>query len=374
MQDASIVAPYNGKSIATEGFVAYGKLFNNGGEVKQTKGSDDKYYPAVNFVSASKVAGSDGVDLSLIRLAAVPTTLYSATEPTPIELQVVDISIPDSLAAAFTSEVVKLEFTVTPEKDATPVNVSTNITITKPSVGSWYYLTDDVVRQTYVFDKRIVANNVDNFETYYGHAINEATLDFATSDFVKLSVTTMGTGADSNQVASSYVQVDAGEVLDTTNNIKNITLYDSNGKVVKAIFSSASLKIMNNLREQVKLGEEFATAMGTGKMSVTLTGDCYYNSQELFEKHMANQSLSAVIELRNESDEGRMIIHLPNLNLAPVTANAGGENQDFKQSITLNALEGLSCFNDNTGVLSTKNTGTQSIVKTCLIAMYRVDF
>lgn len=214
------------------------------------------------------------------------------------------------------------------------------------------YLIDGTTLKPWIVEKYELSSNSDGYShyigQYFGTCINEMTLDFADGDFVKASVTTLSTSYDyykpnaptssdrqNSDIASDYRDATQDSLLDTTNSIKSIVLKDANGDVIPAVFSTASLKISNNLREQAALGSQFMAGVGVGKVNATLTGEIYFYDNTLLEKHLANEKVSAVIEL-NDSNEA-VVITLPRLAISAPSNNAQGENQDYKTSLTFTA-------------------------------------
>lgn len=195
------------------------------------------------------------------------------------------------------------------------------------------------------------------FNQFFGTCINELSLEFADGDFVKASVTTMSTDFNlsrnssnasgdnfTGSLASAYVVEPVVDLLDTTDSVKQIVLKDENGEVIPAVFSTASLKLTNNLREQAALGYEYMAGVGAGKVNVTLSGDIYFYNNDIFKKHLDNGRVSAHITLTGESET--LEITLPKLAISAPSNNAQGENQDYKTSVTFNAEAGIAELNN----------------------------
>lgn len=205
------------------------------------------------------------------------------------------------------------------------------------------------------------------FSQFFGTCVNELSFEFGGADFVKVSATTMSTDFNlnssststssddySDSLAEAYVDVTQDSLLDTTNSIKSIKLLDVDGNQIQAVFTTASLKISNNLREQAALGYEYMAGIGAGKVNVTLTGEIYFFNNEIFRKHLENEKISAIVELEDENEVLQII--LPKLTVAAPTNNSQGENQDYKTSLSFNAEEGLADLGDG-------------LTKECVIAM-----
>lgn len=205
------------------------------------------------------------------------------------------------------------------------------------------------------------------FNQFFGTCVNELSFEFGGADFVKVSATTMSTDFNlnssstntssddySDSLAEAYVDVTQDSLLDTTNSIKSIKLLDVDGNQIQAVFTTASLKISNNLREQAALGYEYMAGIGAGKVNVTLTGEIYFFNNEIFRKHLENEKISAIVELEDENEVLQII--LPKLTVAAPTNNSQGENQDYKTSLSFNAEEGLADLGDG-------------LTKECVIAM-----
>lgn len=215
------------------------------------------------------------------------------------------------------------------------------------------YLIDSDLKKYVVFEKRI-KNTIDGvkknfFERYFGSLINETSIEIGGSDLVTMSVNTMSVfgdlesaDADSDEdaggMATEYLAPEDYEIADASNNVKKATLKDDQGTELEVVFSDLSISITNNVREQSAVGSEFAAGMGMGKVAVQVSGTIYYYDDSVLKAHLANGSLNAEITI--ETKEGSYVMILPKAKAEAPNANAGGENQDYTQSLTLNGEEG----------------------------------
>lgn len=274
------------------------------------------------------------------KVGSTVSTVYPATNLTSATINLPSLTV-DGLATRLSLTLKK--GTVVHDVVEVPLIVSTQLN---------KYLIDGTTLKPWIVEKYELSGNSDGYShyigQYFGTCINEMTLDFADGDFVKASVTTLSTSYDyykpnaptssdrqNSDIASDYRDATQDSLLDTTNSIKSIVLKDANGDVIPAVFSTASLKISNNLREQAALGSQFMAGVGVGKVNATLTGEIYFYDNTLLEKHLANEKVSAVIEL-NDSNEA-VVITLPRLAISAPSNNAQGENQDYKTSLTFTA-------------------------------------
>lgn len=215
------------------------------------------------------------------------------------------------------------------------------------------FIVDGETKQYLLVEKRV--RNVVNgtltnfFERYYGNLVNEVSVEMGGSNLVTMSANTMAVfgdttraPADSNSDAgglvSDYVKPEDYEIADASNNIKKVTLFDANGDVLPVTFSTVTLTITNNVREQEAVGSEFAGGMGMGKVNAKVSGTIYYYDDSILDAHLRNKYVSAEIVL--ETIEGSLTITLPMAKAEAPNANAGGENQDYTQNLTLNAEAG----------------------------------
>lgn len=193
------------------------------------------------------------------------------------------------------------------------------------------------------------------FERYYGNLVNEMTIEIPASGLVTMSVNTMAAFADSTSadassdedaggLASDYVAPEPYEMADGANNIKGITIKDSEGNPIEVTYSTLSLTISNNVREQPGVGHEFAAGMAMGKVNASLSGTIYFFDDTVLKAHMGNKKMSAEIQLTTE--EGAFTIHLPVLKAEAPGGNSQGENQDYTQSLNLTAEEGEVSLNE----------------------------
>lgn len=188
-----------------------------------------------------------------------------------------------------------------------------------------------------------------SLEQYWGTMVNDGTLEFGDGELITLALNTISAnatygeeaqGADGmgGSVTTEKTAPEAYEIADSSNNLKNIVLKDEMGTPLELVFSTASLQIENNVREQPGLGHVFAAGIGRGKVGATLSGDIYYYDQTALKMHMENKKMSAEITI--ETAQGTFAISLPSLSVQSPSANAGGENQDYTSSVTLTAQEG----------------------------------
>jgi len=219
------------------------------------------------------------------------------------------------------------------------------------SAGS--FITDSDLKRFMVFEKTTKGGPeaTDNLyhERYYGTMINDFTMEFGDGELITLALNTISTFADyasavagANGLGGSIATTKAVpadyEVADSSNNLKNLIIKDSQGTPLEMTFSDASLQVQNNVREQPGLGHEFAAGVGVGKVGVSLSGEIYYFDQTVLDAHMTNKRLSG--ELTLDTVDGTYTVYLPNLVAQSPSNSADGENQDYKTSITLTAEKG----------------------------------
>lgn len=187
-------------------------------------------------------------------------------------------------------------------------------------------------------------------EKFFGTLVNDITLEFGDGELVTMAVNTMSSFADYNEALQGVDGLGGSmatvktvpsdyEIADSSNNLDSLVLLDENDVPLEMTFSTASLQIENNVREQPGLGHVFAAGMGMGKVAASLSGDVYYYDQTVLDTHMNNRRMKgrAVVETR----EGKFEFFFPNMVAQSPTSNAGGENQDYTTSLTLSAEEGI---------------------------------
>lgn len=215
------------------------------------------------------------------------------------------------------------------------------------------YITDGEIKNYFVVEKRI-RNVIDGtltnfFERYYGNLANETTIEIGGSNLVTMSVNTMAVFGDianspadvdvnAGGLATTYATPDDYEIADASNNVKNAVLKSAEGDILPVVFSTLTISISNNVREQEAVGSEFAGGMGMGKVNAQVSGTIYYYDDSILDAHLRNKYVSA--EITVETNEGEYTFILPNAKAEAPNANAGGENQDYTQTLTLNGEAG----------------------------------
>lgn len=234
---------------------------------------------------------------------------------------------------------------------ATLMNVWKEITPGTPADGT--YLLDGEIKTYLAVEKTarqgLLATDRLDHERYYGTAVNEATIEFADGELITLALTTISAFADyasanaganglGGSIASAKTAPAEYEIADSSNNLKQIELFNDQGQLMEVTFSDASLQLQNNVREQSGLSHEFAAGIGVGKVAATLSGEIYYFDQTMLDAHMKNKRMKCVMTISTE--EGTFKITLPNLMAQTPSNNAEGENEDYKTSVTFTAEEG----------------------------------
>lgn len=243
---------------------------------------------------------------------------------------------------------------------------------------------DSDLKQYLAFEKTIRpsagATEKQSHEKFFGTLVNDVTLEFGDGELITMAVNTMSAFADYNEAVqgvdglggSMAVQKIAPgdyEIADASNNLDSLTLLDENNAPLEMTFSTASLQIENNVREQPGLGHVFAAGMGMGKVAASLSGEVYYYDQTVLDTHMRNKRMKgqAVIETR----EGKFEFFFPNMVAQSPTSNAGGENQDYTTSLTLTAEEGV--HDGVTCTMFVKFTPTVLLIREIAISTFAVD-
>lgn len=220
-------------------------------------------------------------------------------------------------------------------------------------------ITDGSLKQYMVWE-RVIRPNVgatekQSLERYYGALVNETTLTMNDGDVITLASNLMCVNGDYDEqlqganglggsIATTKTAAESYELADASNNLKSVTLFDSTGTPMQVTFSQLSLKITNNVRTQGAASVVFAAGAAMGKVAVELSGTIYYYDQSVLAAHMENEIMSASFSI--QTAEGTFDFHLPALKAQSPSGNAQGENQDYTNTITFTAQEGL--LADNT--------------------------
>lgn len=214
------------------------------------------------------------------------------------------------------------------------------------------FITDGEAIQYAVFERRekksTAGVKMNYLQRYFGNVVNEATLEIG-DGLIGFTVSTMAAYGDTDNadasadddaggLATTYVAPVEYEIADASNNVSNIVLKDAEGTALPVTWSSATLTVGNNAREQGAVGSEFAAGMAIGKVEASLSGDIYFYDDQMLNTHLENGKVSAEITI--ETADGSVTVILPNLKSEAPTANSQGENQDYTQSLTLNAERG----------------------------------
>lgn len=231
------------------------------------------------------------------------------------------------------------------------MNTWVNVDDADPTKGK--YLIDGSTRQFAVWEKTVktggLPTDMQYHERYFGEAINDATIDLSESALITMAMNMLGVFADTAKAAQGANGLGGSmalsktapaeyEIADSSNNLQNLVITDSQDAALEMTFSKASLQVQNNVREQKALGSVFASGVGLGKVNVQLSGDVYFYDQTLLDVHLNNERVKGSMEIATR--EGTFTFLLPNLVAQSPSSNAQGENQDYMTSVTLVAEEG----------------------------------
>lgn len=219
--------------------------------------------------------------------------------------------------------------------------------------GDFKEIFDSDIKQYMVWERTIRVNPGDNNlqtqEQYYGTLVNEATLEIGDGDLMTFDITTLSANAEyaetaqgggrlGGSIACTKVVADGYEIADGSNNINNIVVRNSAGEIVPMTFSNATLTINNNARVQDAIGHVFAAGVAVGMVELSISGEVYYFDNSVMDAHMNNEIMS--VEFSVQTRDGRFEFLLPAMTAESPDANSTGQNQDFMQSLTLNAQQG----------------------------------
>lgn len=183
------------------------------------------------------------------------------------------------------------------------------------------------------------------YQRYYGNLVNESTITLGDSEFATFQASTnaafaeveetargAGTVADTRNKPQDY------ELIDSSNNIDNIVLRDPDGNKMGVTWTEATVTISNNVRQQPGLGYEFSAGMALGQVGATVSGTIYYMDSTVLNSHLKNSNMS--MEITFNTAEGKITLHFPKLKAQAPEANSQSTNEDYTQSLTLNAEPG----------------------------------
>lgn len=227
-----------------------------------------------------------------------------------------------------------------------------DIDIADPLLGKFIYDSD---KHQYLAVEKTIKPEVgaalkQSHEQYFGTLVNDVAIEFGDGELITMAINTMSANGEYNEtlqgatglggsMAKSKIAPEDYEIADSSNNLKSLILYDENDVAMEMTFSTASLSIENNVREQPGLGHQFAAGMAMGKVSSSLSGDVYYYDQTVLDTHMRNKRMRG--EAKIETAQGIFMFYFPNMVAQSPTSNAGGENQDYTTSVTLTTEEGV---------------------------------
>lgn len=215
-------------------------------------------------------------------------------------------------------------------------------------------ITDGELKQFLLIEKTvrpdIGTDKKQSHERFYGTLVNDVSLELSDGELITMAVNTMSANADYTEalqgvgglggsLATSKTAPASYEIADASNNLQKLVLTDADGVPLELTFSSATLQIENNVREQSAIGHEFAAGMGMGKVGVNISGEVYYYDQTVLDIHMTNKRMKGSLEIK--TTEGKFEFFFPNMMAQSPSSNAGGENQDYTTSLTLTAEEGV---------------------------------
>ena len=110
--------------------------------------------------------------------------------------------------------------------------------------------------------------------------------------------------------------------------------------LVGTFVQSVSLTYDNSLRTQDAVCELGSIGIGSGTVALTGTLEVYFANGALFDKFVANSSISFTVSTLDDAGNG-YIITIPKANLSDLSTSAGGKDQDMMLSIGITGLRDL---------------------------------
>lgn len=199
-------------------------------------------------------------------------------------------------------------------------------------------ITNGVTQRSYSIEKEF--SDVGQYFLFRGMTVSEMTLNFESGSILGGSLSFMGKDsiqAEATGLPGTPIASEDYEVMNAVTGVGNIL--EAGAPLQGTFFSSLSLTINNNLREQNAIGHLGAVSIAAGTLSVTGSAEMYLADGSMYNKFRNNQSTSLSFSAKDPSGNG-YVFDMDNVKFSEMSVQAGGMDSDVMLSGGYQALMG----------------------------------
>lgn len=199
-------------------------------------------------------------------------------------------------------------------------------------------VTNGVTQRSFSIEKEFA--DVEQFFLFRGMTASELSLTFESGSILSGSVSFMGKDSiqsEASQLPGTPVESEAFEIMNSVTGVGNIL--EAGVPLEGTFFSSLSLSINNNLREQNAIGHLGAVAIAAGTLNVTGNAEMYLADATMYNKFRNNESTSLTFSSKDPAGNG-YVFNMENVKFSEMSVQAGGLDSDVMLSGGYQALMG----------------------------------
>lgn len=219
---------------------------------------------------------------------------------------------------------------------ATPATVAAGVTLVVVQTSR---VTNGIGLTTFSIEKQL--NDVAQFFTYRGQAVNKMSLKFASGSLSTGSFDFMGKDSVRNGATQMPGSLAASQTFGGQNGVRGIgQLWEGTGPITSTFIKSLDLMVDNSMRYQTALANFGAIGLGTGDFNVSGSFDAYFADGTMYDKFLNDVYTSLTVGTQDSAGNG-YIVTLPRVMLKTAKVLAGAQNQDIMASFTYDAFADL---------------------------------
>ncbi len=191
---------------------------------------------------------------------------------------------------------------------------------------------DGVQEDSFTFERRH-GDLPSLFEQYYGIEFNGFTMEIPADGKITVTFNTMGQKEDPTgaTIADSTVAANEYRVVSTANNLKIALLGFSS-----VCLMTASIEVVNNLRQVRCGGEKYPNQFGVGSLNITGSVELLFADHVQKNRFLDHDEVNFAIGIEDSGGRG-MILELPSSVFTDESSNAEGKDSELNEPITLEA-------------------------------------
>lgn len=198
-------------------------------------------------------------------------------------------------------------------------------------------LKNGVTPKSYTVEETIELGTTDSFSRFRGVMVNTLGLDIGSREKITSSLGLMGIEealAEAIVTGATYAAPNANPITTASASVAALTV---SGMTTPPRVKRLALSTTNNLRTRPEVGSPYSAEFGSGRFEVTGNLDCYFETNELYQKVLDHGSAALSFTVGNASGS-KYTFALPKIIFGDGERAPGGNDDDVMVNIPFRAV------------------------------------